>query len=245
MRDEFTNRLGMFDTTLLNLNTAPNKAVWFGLPPVVFTPKVAGAGAAVTDLRAFCLQQGTVITGAALDKEREGREAIAVAHPLARALVTWFRDQGDETNAAKVDLPESGWRRLRDQIMVDQGRLVRQLAAAIVAGPDAADAVEYGITAAAVASVNKEVEEYAAVASAPQMSIADRKALTQQMRDRFNAVEAKFAVLDDLILQFSGTAAGRALIASHQEARIIRDLGAGPGQPPAPPTPPPTPPPQP
>lgn len=118
MSDEFTNRLGMFDTTLLNLNTAPNKAVWFGLPPLVFTPKVAAAGAAVTELRAFCLQQGTVITGAAVDKEREGREAIAVAHPLARALVTWFRDQGDETNAAKVDLPESGWRRLRDQLMV-------------------------------------------------------------------------------------------------------------------------------
>ena len=84
------------------------------------------------------------------------------------------------------------------------------------------------------------MEEYAAVLSAPQTSIADRKALTQQMRDRFNVVETLFAVLDDMILQFGAPAAGRALIAAHKAARIVRDLGAGPS-----PTPPPTPPPAP
>lgn len=36
----------------------------------------------------------------------------------------------------------------------------------------------YGITAAAVTAVNKEVEGYAAVVSAPQLSIAGRKSLT-------------------------------------------------------------------
>ncbi len=134
MKDEFTNRLGMFDTTLLNLNTDNNKAVWFQQPPVIFTTKTAEATAAVADLRAFCVPQQTAITGAAVDKEREGREAIAVAHPLARAPVTWFRDEADETNAAKVDLQESGWRRLRDQQVVDMGRLVRELAQEVVAG---------------------------------------------------------------------------------------------------------------
>ncbi len=234
MKDEFTNRLGMFDTTLLNLNTTANKAVWFEKDPLIFTAKVATATAGVVELRKFCVKQSTDITGSALDKKREGDEAIAVAHRLSRALVTWFRDQSDETNATKVDLQESGWARLRDQEQVDQGRLVRDLAQGVVAGPKSADAAAYGITAIAVASVNKEVEEYAAVVSAPQLSIADRKSLTQQMRDRFNAVEGLFVALDDLILQFSGTEAGRALIASHQAARIVRDLGAGPGEPEAP-----------
>lgn len=241
MKDEFTNRLGMFDTTLLNLNKPANKPIWFEQAPAVFTTKVAAATTAVVDLRKFCAQQSTDITGAAVDKEREGKEAIAVAHQLSRALVTWFRDQADETNATKVDMPESGWRRLRDLEQVDLGRLVRDLAQGVVSGPKAADAVGYGITAAAVTSVNKEVEEYAAVVSAPQLSIADRKSLTQQMRDRFNVVEGKFVALDDMILQFNGTEAGRALIASHQAARIIRDLGAGPGTPPPAPPAPPTP----
>lgn len=240
MRDEFTNRLGMFDTTLANLNKPANKAVWFQQPPVVFTAKVADATAAVEALRDFCRKQETAITGAAQDKLREEKEAVEVAHTLGRALVTWFRDQADETNAAKVDLSESGWRRLRDQILVDTGRLVRELAQGVVAGPKAAEADTYGINAAAVASLNKEVEEYAAVVSAPQTGIADRKRLTEQMRERFNAVEVKFGALDDMILQFGSTEAGRALVASHKAARIVRDLGAGPS-----PTPPPTPPPAP
>ncbi len=56
------------------------------------------------------------------------------------------------------------------------------------------------------------------------------------MRAKFNAVEAKFDSLDNLILQFNGTAAGRALVAAYQAARIVRDLGVGP-KPPKPPGP--------
>ena len=228
MKNEYTNRLGMFDTTLTNLNKSENKAVWFQKPPLVFTTKVADATTAVTELREFCRKQGVDITGAAVDKEREGREAVQVAHQLGRALVTWFRDQADETNAAKVDLPESGWRRLRDQEQVEKGRLVRELAQGVVSGAKAQEAFEYGITAAAVAAVNKEVEEYAAVVSAPQSNIASRKALTQQLRDKFNVVELKFAALDDMVLQFSNGAASQAFIASYQAARIVRDLGHSP-----------------
>jgi hypothetical protein len=44
--------------------------------------------------------------------------------------------------------------------------------------------------------------------------------------------------LDNLILQFGGSDAGRKLIAAYQAARIVRDLGAGPS-PKQPPTPPP------
>ena len=60
-------------------------------------------------------------------------------------------------------------------------------------------------------AADKEVEEYAAVIAAPQAGIADRKALTGQLRDRFNAVEDKFAMLDDMILQFNPTPAGLSL----------------------------------
>ena len=66
------------------------------------------------------------------------------------------------------------------------------MSCSVVPGPKAVQAADYGITAAAVTSANKEVEEYAAVVSTPQASIADRKSLTQALRDHFSAVEAKF-----------------------------------------------------
>jgi len=229
----------MFDTSLVNLNKPEHKLIWENQPPLVFTQKVTAAATAVTDLRAFCRKQETDITGAAVDKHREEREAIETAHALARALVTWFRDQNDETNAAKLDLSQSRWRALRDQQLLEKGRLVKQLADGVLAGPNAAQALTYGITATAATAVNKEVEEYAAVISAPQADIADRKATTGQLRAQFNAVEAKFAVLDDLILQYGTTPAGRSMVLAYQAARTVLDLGAGP-QPPPPPTPPPT-----
>jgi len=58
------------------------------------------------------------------------------------------------------------------------------------------------------------------------------------LRAQFNAVESKFAVLDDLILQYGSTPAGRAMVLEYQAARTVRDLGVGPA--PKQPTPPPT-----
>jgi len=148
---------------------------------------------------------------------------------MKRTRPRWiYRNPAGGACATKFWWTQAGW--------------YENLAQEVVAGPNATEANTYNINAAAIASVNKEVEEYAAVVSAPQQSIADRKALTQQMRDRFNAVELLFAGLDDMILQFGATAAGQALIASHKAARIVRDSGGGSGGPDSP-APPPTAPP--
>jgi hypothetical protein len=151
-------------------------------------------------------------------------------------LVEWFRDQGDEPNAAKVDLSRSKWHGLRDQSFKDQLDTTLSLAQSVTGGAQAAAAVEYGITTTKVTALAKEINDFAGVMASPQAGIADRKGLTGQMRAKFNAVEAKFGTLDNLILQFNATAAGRVLIAACQAARIVRDLGHGPG--PKPPTPP-------
>jgi hypothetical protein len=225
----------MFQTTLTTLNSATNKPVWFQQPPVGFTSEVAVATQAVADLEKFCQAQETRTTGSAQDKDREEIEMEDAAHALGRALVSWFRKQGNETDAAKVDLSLTAWRRLRDQSVLEKARLAHSLAQGVTAGGQAAAAAEYGITAAAVQALGKEIDDYAKVIAAPQSAIGGRKSLTLQMRARFNAVEAGFATLDDLILQFNKTAAGRALIAAYQASRVVRDLGHGPGpQPPAP-----------
>jgi hypothetical protein len=62
--------------------------------------------------------------------------------------------------------------------------------------------------------------------------MAERAARTRQLRQRFNAVESQFEVLDRLIQLFRATPAGRDLIAAWQTSRVIRDLGRGPSSPP-------------
>ena len=237
MKNELTNRLGMFNTSLTTLNKDTYKAVWFQKDPKIFTAKVAEAGQAVADLSDFCEKQSTIITGSAEDKAREAAEAEDAAHPIARALVQWFRDAKDETNAAKVDLSLSDLRRLRDQNLLAQLNITLALAQAITGGAKAAQAVDYGLTPAKITALAKEITDFANIINAPQANIADRKSLTAQLRVKFNEVEEKFAALDDLILNFNGTVAGDALVAAYQAARVVRDLGGSPTKPTPSPTP--------
>ena len=61
--------------------------------------------------------------------------------------------------------------------------------------------------------------------SAARQKIAERKVWTSQLRDRVNEVTAQFEVLDKLVLPFGQTTAGRAFVAAHQSARLIRSTG--------------------
>jgi hypothetical protein len=56
MKNEFSNRLNMFQSSFGILNDPQRKPDWFQKDPQVFTTKVAAAGQAVTDLQKFCQQ---------------------------------------------------------------------------------------------------------------------------------------------------------------------------------------------
>ncbi len=236
MQDEFLNRLEMFRTARGTLNSAEHKPTWLNQDPTAFTTKEAEMEAALADLELFCSQYGADITGAAKDKAREKKELEDEAFELGSALTEWFLDQNDETSAEQVNLTISAWRKLRDHDLVGTAKLLRDLAQAVVSGAQSAAAATYGVTAAAVTALSAEIADYDAVLTAPQQKIAGKRAGTLQFRTRFNAMEAKFESLDRLIHKFSGTQAGRNLIAAYFASRINRDRGAGPGTPPPTPT---------
>lgn len=237
MKDEFTNRLGAFRTTLDFLQAPANKPKWDGQPPLRFTSRVTEAVAAVAALAEFCQQQGAVIKGAAVDKKREEKELEDAAYVLGQAVGECCRGLGNAADAARCTFSKSAWRGMRDATLLANAREVIRIAEGLLAGASAAAAGECGITAASVAACKKEADDYEAVISAPQQAIAGRKATTAQMRDRFNAVEALFASLDGLVEQF----ADKIFVAAYHAARAIRDNGGGPGAEPvsAPPAPPP------
>lgn len=225
MKDEFTNRLGAFRTTLDFLQTTANRPKWDGQPPLRFTSRVAEAVAAVAALAEFCQAQGAVIKGVAVDKAREEKELEDAAFVLGQAVGECCRGLGNAADAARCAFPKSAWRGMRDAALLANAREVIRVAESLLSGAQAAAAAECGITAATVAACKKEADDYEAVVSAPQQAIAGRKATTAQMRDRFNAVEAVFASLDGLVEQFTD----KTFVASYHAARTVRDLGHGPG----------------
>ena len=229
MEDEFANRLGMFRTVKQTLEQPENLAVWQGVQPLAFGVKFNNFTTGLAGLETFVTQHGQVITGSATDKRREKQELETAAHELGLALVCWFKSINDETNAEAVDRSISNWQRLRDEALLQQSQIVIDKAQAVVGGPDAAAAADYGVTPAAITALTNERNDYVEVIAAPQQKIAARKALTTQFRPEFNAVSAHLDDMDNLVLQYRKTPAGRAMVAAYQASRIIRDFGHGPG----------------
>lgn len=238
MKNELRNRLTMFDTSLGILQDPARKGVWSQKDPMVFTTKVADTAVALDALEEFCKQQGIDITGATGDKWVERASLSTIAHSLGGALTTWFEDHNDLTNAAKVNYPLSTWRHFGGEDLKAHAKTTFDLANTVATGTSAAEAAAYDITPDTVKELGKEMAAFNVVVTAPQQAISGRKSLTDQLRARFNAVEALFMQLDRLILRFNGTPEGRALIAAYQASRIVRDYGIRhEAQPPVPPTP--------
>lgn len=242
MQDEFSNRLDSFDRSLATLDLPEHKPIWENQPPLAVTTKVGEARTMVGELQAAQQRQEAGTSGATDEKDREETELEEAAGVLAEALVIYFTDQGQETEAGEVDLTESDWTKLRDQQLLGKSQLVIDRATALSSGATAVDAAKYGITPAAVLSVTKERTDYDNIVNAPGVTIAVRKALTTGFRPAFRLTEKKFAEVDKLLRQFRTTAAGRTMIAAWNAARIIKDAGhTGGGEAPTNPTPPPAP----
>lgn len=233
MKDEFTNRLGMFRTTVDMLFRPENNPIWNGQPPLRFAARTAEAASATNALEQFCQQQGIVITGSAVDKDREETALESAAYVLGQAVAECCRALGNEADAAACAFSRTRWRQMRDATLLANARTVIQKAQSTLAAHPT-EAGECGITGAAITALTQQAEDYETLISAPQQAIAGRKGLTVQLRDRFNAVEAIFQSMDGLVDQF----ANKNFVEGYKAARVVRDLGAGPGDPePPPPSP--------
>ena len=204
MKDAFVNCMAMFRTSLSTLLSPEYRSVWPG-DPLISQKKVKQAEDAVADLETFTQQLEATSTGATARKQHEQRELEDAAFLFGSTLAIWFTDQGDEQNAAAVDLTISDWRKLRDQTLLEKSRFLLQLFQQVVDGPNAQDAAEYGVNIEGLQRLSTEIDGYAEVISAPQQSIANSAGLRSQLRGRFNDVEKCFSDLDRLIHHFDQT----------------------------------------
>ncbi|MCA9165669.1 MAG: hypothetical protein KDA62_21930 [Planctomycetales bacterium] len=225
MTNRDRSRLAAFNASLTVLNAPEHKPLWFDKNPKVFTRLVAEATAAVENLEAICQAQSTKITGTVADKAREERELEDVCILYGTTVGLYFQAAGNEADAAKVDFAESVWRRMPEQELIATSRVLIDLMNSILAEVSPESAAEWGITPETVSSVQKESDDFAAIAADPQSLIAKRKALTSSLRAEFRAVTDKFDVLDRLINHFTTTPAGAAMATAYRNARNIIERG--------------------
>lgn len=225
MQDTFTNRLDSFNTTLTYLDSDSVRQLWLNQAPMGFTKRSAEAAAATAELAEFCGKQSSVITGAAKDKAKEQAELETTAHILGAAVTECYRELQDEATAAKADFSLSQWRRFRDATLLSTAREVIALAQSALQDHPT-QAADCGITQVLIATTSGDAADFDEVINTPQSAIAQRKALTALLRDRFNVVEALFSKMDNLILQFRP--GNPDFVEGYFAARRTRDLGHGP-----------------
>lgn len=225
MDNRIANYLATFRSQLASLNRAEHKTVWENQPPLKFTAKAAEAKTLTNELAGLFSLQSAGTTGTTADKAREEKELENEAYKLGRALVSYARDQANETLAAQFDRPISGWTRLADEALLQDARRLHADVDAIVNGTDALNAAEYGLDADALASLQKETDDFEGHIVAPQEAIANRSVLTDSLYPKSRQVRAKFTELDDFLPQFQVTPEGAAFVAAFQAVTQIIDRG--------------------
>lgn len=241
MNNIINNRIDAFRARLAVLANPDHTAAWEGIAPLKFTEKATAARSLTAVLVELAGRQTATIVGHAQDKRREEKELEDEAHQLGRAMVNCCKDANDLATAAKYDLQISGWRRLRDEILLNKARLLAADAGTLAAGAAAAHAAGYGITPAAIAKLEKEAADYEGVITAPVNAIGERSTLTAGLLPKSREIAELFDQMDDLAIQFRGTPAGDAFVATWLASGQIIDRGHRPGDdgtPPAPPAPP-------
>ena len=227
MTDRTTNQLDMAGTCLAVADRPEHNAVWNGQPPLDFGGDLSPVRGEYQGIRAAAALAYATPTGATDAKATAETALESTAYILARACTAHFRKTGNQIELAKVDFKKGGIQKLRDQALVVTGTLIRDLAQTASTQPGAAGR---GVNAARITALTNAVNAFSALLNAPRGQIASRSALKRDIATRMAGLMGLVEAIDDLVMQFDGTVAGRNFIAAWKQARIIVDGGHRPGE---------------
>jgi hypothetical protein len=237
MNIRLTNQINMVGACINVANSKDYVTVWTGNPPADFTTdftQLQTDYAAVTAKAALA----DAASGGAGDAKAQAETALEdAAFILARALANHFKKTNNLEKLAQVDVTKSEIVQLRQQDLLDKTTAIRDLASATVAEPNAAGR---GVTAARITTLTNAINAFTAVMNLPRGQIVNRSTLLKEVDTDTADLLEQVADMDDLVLQFDGTDAGKRFIEAWKRARIIVDSGGGHANGGTPPTPPPT-----
>lgn len=241
MNLRLTKQIQMIGACINVANSQDYQAVWTGNEPAAFATDLATlqAGHAAVTAKAALAESAT---GGAGDAKAQAEAALEeAAFLVARALANHLKKTNNLDRLGKVDASKSEIVQLRNQDLLDKATAIRDLATATQAEPGATGR---GVTVARIATLTAALTAFAGVMNNPRGQIVNRSTLLKEVDTDTAALMAQAADLDDLVLQFDGTDAGKRFIEAWKHVRIIVATGghAPGGTPPTPPAPPVTPP---
>lgn len=229
MQSTLSDKLSSFLATLEIADAPANKAIWENNTPLSFTEELALIRAGIAALGSVVTEPGASGVGtteAALRKLRADFEEQL--HILSRATYQFMKRAGRTGDAAKVNLTPGALSDARAANLAAVGEIVLELAEPLTFASESGEPApghKDGITASFFAQVDDLWECYSTAVGATSGVRFKRKSLTSGLSGQFSAVEEKFSDLDDLIIQFGTTEAGKQFIDAWFSARQVTSLG--------------------
>lgn len=235
MNDILTNQLNMIGACIETATSAEHTLVWNGQEPADFAADLNVFQTHYTHARDVAHLASTATTGTADAKDEAETALENLAFQMARALAGHYKKTGDLINRAKVNIRLGALQKLRDRTLVTRSIEIRDLANSASAEPGSQTR---GITTARISLLSPAITTYETLLNSPRSAIVDRSMHLRDLTTLVAGLMEEIRDLDDLVIQFDGTEAGRRFISAWKQCRNIIDAGHGPGEKPEPPTPP-------
>lgn len=225
MNDLLTNRFRSVKACIGVANLDENRPVWEGIPPLGFGEDLAELTADYAVAEDIAARASSAAKGHADAKDEAEGPLETLCYKTARALSSHFKKSGDLTRLAKVNFKLGYYQKLRDQLLITAAT---DLISIGTTARSETGAEKRGVTPALIAELQAALDKFSGVDSAPRTGIVNRSALLKDLDAKVAALMEQLEDLDDLVIQYDGTAAGRNFIAAWRQARLIVDSGHGP-----------------
>ena len=228
MNNTIANKFNSFKATLQVVDEPEFVSVWTGKEPEDFATGIAAVRVLLTGFASKGAAQSASITGDTKALGELRTEFEKMLHILSRATFQALKKLGRTDDAEKVNLTPTDLERARALALAGMGETVLDLAEPLSVAPAGGGeplGKKSGVTAALVAKVDDLWDRFGTAVGAPVSARAKRKSLTSQLPDDARAIEAKFAELDDLVIQFGATELGQHFVNAWFNARQVVDLG--------------------
>lgn len=238
MNDILTNRFRSVKACISTANLAENRPVWEDKAPLGFGEDLAELTADYAVAEDIAARASSAAKGYADAKDEAEGPLETLCYKTARDLSSHFKKSGDLARLAKVDFKLGHYQKLRDQFLITAAT---DLIAIGTTTKSEAGAEKRGVTPALIAELQAALDKFSSIDSAPRTGIVNRSTLLKDLDAKIAALMEQLEDLDDLVIQYDGTDAGRNFIAAWRQARLIVDSGSGPAADDEPPAKPPTP----
>jgi hypothetical protein len=220
MNIRLTNQLNMISASLNVARSQDHAHVWTGQEPAAFGNDLATLETGYKTALSKSVLANASNGGAADTKAQAETTLEDCAYVLARALAVHFKKTNDLTRRAHVDVSHSEIVQLRENDLVTKATTIRDLGMAARSEPEAG---ARGVSSARVEALTQAITAFKLAMGTPRGQIVNRSTLLRELETDTAALLEQLYDLDDLVLQFDGSAQGQRFSAAWKKARIIVD----------------------